>query len=101
MVPIDEYACDAITSAGRLSQISAPVNGETSTTCQQANTSTTPANTSTTHVGTGSLESRPVLSNEKLKAAPVTNATAAMHLTCTEVDGGSGSSVLLNCTTMA
>lgn len=94
MVPIDEYACNAITSAGRLSQISAPVNGETSTTCQQANTSTPP-------VGTGSLESTPVFSKEKSKGAPIINDTAAMHLTCTEIDGGRASSVLLNCTTTA
>ena len=36
MVPIDSYACNAISAAGRLSQISAPQNGETSTTCPQA-----------------------------------------------------------------
>ncbi|KAM0796865.1 hypothetical protein BDR22DRAFT_824770 [Usnea florida] len=41
MVPIDSYACNAISAAGRLSQISAPQNGETSTTCPQAQNSQT------------------------------------------------------------
>lgn len=75
MVPIDQYACDAISSAGRISQISPPVNGETSTTCQQQ---------------TGSLES-----------TPVANPDTPMQLTCTEVDGLTGSSFLLNCTMAA
>ena len=35
MVPIDDYACSTIANAGRMNQISAPVNGETSTTCPQ------------------------------------------------------------------
>ena len=35
MVPIDDYACNTIANAGRINQISAPVNGETSTTCPQ------------------------------------------------------------------
>lgn len=92
MVPIDEYACNAITNAGRLNQISAPVNGETSTTCRQANTWTPP-------VDTGSLESKPVLNSQNSKVAPVVKAPATTHLTCMKVDGGSGSSMLLNCTT--
>lgn len=75
MVPIDQYACDAISSAGRISQISSPVNGETSTTCQQQ---------------TGSSES-----------TPVANPNTPTQLTCTEVDGLTGSSFLLNCTMAA
>ncbi|KAF6235203.1 hypothetical protein HO173_006397 [Letharia columbiana] len=87
MVPIDEYACDAISSAGRMSQISPPVNGEESTTCQQQ----APAEKLSTRLAVqGSLES-----------SPIVGSTVPMHLTCTEIDGATGSSLLLNCTTAA
>lgn len=89
MVPIDEYehACDAIASAGSMSQISPPVNGESIITChQQASTekSLTPP------AADGSFES-----------APFFSFTTPMHMTCMEVDGATGSSELLNCTMTA
>ena len=87
MVPIDEYACNAIASAGRLSQISPPVNGEKSTTCQQR---APIEKASSPPPVKGTLESTPSLSS-----------TIPMHLTCTEVEGATGSSVLLNCTAAA
>ncbi|KAL9136957.1 MAG: hypothetical protein Q9175_001837 [Cornicularia normoerica] len=85
MVPIDEYACNTISSAGRTSQISPPVNGEKSTTCQPQ----APAESFllTPPAGQGSLESTPFFSS----ATP-------MYLACTQVDGASGSLLLLNCT---
>ena len=84
MVPIDQYACNAISNAGRLHQISAPVNGETSTTCHQQ----APVEKSATPPG--SLESKPVV-----------GATTSMHLTCLEVNGTAGPSFMLNCTMAA
>ncbi len=84
MVPIDQYACNAISNAGRLNQISAPVNGETSTTCSQkvpvVKSATLPQ----------SLESKPVV-----------GAATSMHLTCLEVNGTAGPSFMLNCTVAA
>ena len=88
MVPIDEYACDAIVSAGRMSQISPPVNGEQSTTCpsQQA-----PA---------GKYSSPPA-GQVSLESSAVKGSTTPMSLTCTEVGGASGSFLFLNCTMSA
>ena len=88
MVPIDDYACNAISNAGRLGQITPPVNGETSTTCAQQ----APPKKLATPAEAESLESAP---------APAVNSSVPMHLTCTELGGGSAGGMLLNCTTGA
>lgn len=100
MVPIDEYACNAISSAGRLSQISPPVNGEKSTTCRQQvplEESSTPA------VGEGSLESTPfpAAGQGSLESTPFPALSVTKHMTCSKADGADGPSGLLNCTMAA
>lgn len=87
MVPIDKYACNAISTAGRMREISPPVNSEESTTCQQQARVEKPSSPPNAQ---GSLESTPVI-----------DSTTPMYLTCAEVGGAAGSSVLLNCTTAA
>ena len=87
MVPIDEYACNAISNAGRMSQISPPVNGEKSTTCGQQ---VPLEESSTPPEGQGSLES-----------TPFPNFNTTKHLTCSKVDGATELSILLNCTMAA
>lgn len=87
MVPIDDYACNAISSAGRMSQISPPVDGENSTTCPQQ----PPAEDSST----------PPVAQGNLESSPVTSFVTPKQLTCTEVNGATGPSILLNCTMAA
>ena len=117
MVPIDQYACNAITSAGRLNQISPPANGETHTTCPGApssGTSTTPSSSPAApplvQVSPApSLEESVTTNNNTTVPSDTKMQNQVMfgskHYSCVEIDGGNdesgsvaGSSILLNCT---
>lgn len=103
MVPIDQYACDHIAAAGRLDEISAPVNGETHTDCGGAGTggdspsstlSTTPPATSTPPPA--QTEEKPAKTEEKPESGS-SGHDRTVHLKCTKT-GGSDNDTELDCT---
>ncbi|MCJ1453891.1 hypothetical protein MMC28_004240, partial [Mycoblastus sanguinarius] len=104
MVPIDQYACNAITSAGRLNQISPPANGETHTTCPGApssGTSTTPSSSPAApplvQVSPApSLEESVTTNNNTTVPSDTKMQNQVMfgskHYSCVEIDGGNDES---------
>ena len=104
MVPIDDYACGQIAQAGRINQISQPVNGESNIVCPGESSPRDTSAMMSTATSTPSMAvSVPAASHYVSSPKIAETKTSLMHLTCNEVGGETGSLesgqfFMLNCT---